>query len=219
MLKELCAENGCPNYGRYCRSPFHTKKTVVNAPPPEKEKKPIPKESAERKEQNKVYKKVKKELNLEQPSCQIMIKDVCEGTPVHPQHIKGRTGKNFTDKESMINSCNPCNRWIMEHPALAKELGFEKSRLEMSEKRKHLYLKNNTMTTEEIKALTCDKHVKIYLMSLIESKAKVIAEALGTNTGNVYNVLKEYKAKPEKVAKAEQIAAGLNLTTESEKAA
>lgn len=53
------------------------------------------------------------------------------------------------------------------------------------------------MTEQEIKQLTCKKHVKIYKLKQLGLSNKLIAEAVGTNAGHVYNALKKYEDKPE----------------------
>lgn len=59
------------------------------------------------------------------------------------------------------------------------------------------------MTTQEIKELTCCKHIKIYKLKQNGLKNSEIAKELGTNAGHVYNALKMYETKPELKAKAE----------------
>lgn len=53
------------------------------------------------------------------------------------------------------------------------------------------------MTEQEVKELTCKKHVKIYKLKQIGLKNSDIAKALGTNPGHVYNALKQYDLKPD----------------------
>lgn len=48
------------------------------------------------------------------------------------------------------------------------------------------------MTQEQVIALTCRKHVKIYKLKQIGLTKKEIAQLLGTNVGHVYNELKRY---------------------------
>jgi|GEM_PF-5161744 len=62
------------------------------------------------------------------------------------------------------------------------------------------------MTIDEVKALTCKKHIKIYKLSQAGLTNKQIADALGTNPGHVYNALKDYKTKPQKVEAANLVA-------------
>lgn len=62
------------------------------------------------------------------------------------------------------------------------------------------------MTKEQIIALDCKKHVKIYKLSKLGLAKREIAEAVGTNYGHVYNVLKEYEASDEKKQVANSIA-------------
>ncbi len=53
---------------------------------------------------------------------------VCIRRPAYPHHIRGRIGKNYTNKKELIPACNPCNLWVEEHPAIAEKLGFKKSK-------------------------------------------------------------------------------------------
>lgn len=62
------------------------------------------------------------------------------------------------------------------------------------------------MTEQEIKALTCKKHIKIYKLKQLGLKNKEIAESVGTNAGHVYNALKKYDLKPELKELADKIA-------------
>ena len=61
------------------------------------------------------------------------------------------------------------------------------------------------MTKEEVIALSCKKHVKIYKLSQLGLSNKEVAEALKTNVGHVFNVLKSYKEDASKVEKANAI--------------
>lgn len=61
------------------------------------------------------------------------------------------------------------------------------------------------MTEQEIKQLTCKKHVKIYKLKQLGLKNKDIATALGTNAGHVYNALKKYDQAPELKESADKI--------------
>lgn len=61
------------------------------------------------------------------------------------------------------------------------------------------------MTEEQVKQLTCTKHVKIYKLKQLGIKNSDIAKALGTNAGHVYNALKKYESKPELKEKADLI--------------
>ena len=58
------------------------------------------------------------------------------------------------------------------------------------------------MTEQEVKELTCLKHVKIYKLKQLGLKNSEIAKALGTNAGHVYNALKKYDGNDELQAKA-----------------
>ena len=54
---------------------------------------------------------------------------VCTGLAQAPEHTKGRVGKNLTDKKYLLPACNPCNGYLSDHPAWARENGFAHSRL------------------------------------------------------------------------------------------
>lgn len=53
------------------------------------------------------------------------------------------------------------------------------------------------MNKEQIIALNCKKHIKIFKLKELGLKNKEIAESLNTNSGHVYNALKKYEDKPE----------------------
>lgn len=52
------------------------------------------------------------------------------------------------------------------------------------------------MTKEQVIALECKKHIKIYKLKQLGLTNKEIAEALATNVGHIYNALKSYETKP-----------------------
>lgn len=54
--------------------------------------------------------------------------------------------------------------------------------------------------------MTCKKHVKIYKLKQLGLTNKLIAQAVGTNPGHVYNALKNYELKPELKTQADTIA-------------
>jgi transcriptional regulator len=58
---------------------------------------------------------------------------------------------------------------------------------------------------EKICQLTCKKHIKIFKLHQLGLTNKEVAAAVGTNSGHVYNVLKDYEKKPEKVEAANLI--------------
>jgi IS30 family transposase len=58
---------------------------------------------------------------------------------------------------------------------------------------------------EQILKLTCKKHIKIYKLHQLGLSNREIAEAVGSNSGHVYNALKDYQTKPEKVKTADEL--------------
>jgi hypothetical protein len=63
------------------------------------------------------------------------------------------------------------------------------------------------MTQEQIVRLTCKKHIKVFLLSGLGLKNKEVAKLVGTNSGHVYNVIKDYKNHPEKEAAVRELIA------------
>lgn len=61
------------------------------------------------------------------------------------------------------------------------------------------------MEKQQILDLQCKKHVKIYKLKQLGLNNKAIADILNTNPGHVYNALKDYEKKPEKVTVANAI--------------
>lgn len=59
----------------------------------------------------------------------------------------------------------------------------------------------------KILQLDCKKHIKIYLLSKEGKTHKQIADLVKTNAGHVWNVLNEYKTKPEKAEIADKMIA------------
>lgn len=61
------------------------------------------------------------------------------------------------------------------------------------------------MTQEQILELTAMKHVKIWKLHKLGISNKDVAGLLGTNVGHVYNVIKDYNSKPDKIEAADKI--------------
>lgn len=58
---------------------------------------------------------------------------------------------------------------------------------------------------DQIMQIDCKKHIKIYLLSQQGIDNKKIAELVKSNAGHVWNVLNDYKTKPEKVELANKL--------------
>jgi hypothetical protein len=86
------------------------------------------------KEENKKYNKMKRQRRKRtNQRCEIKIKGVCIGKPVHPHHKKGRIGELLYDSKYIIDACDPCNGWVNDHPKEAMAMGFIVSRLKKEE--------------------------------------------------------------------------------------
>lgn len=92
-----------------------------------KEKKAIPKKSAKRKEEDKEYKKIVKELLAENPNCQIK-ETGCTTKASGLHHQKKRTPSTLLDKRYLIRACNNCNLWAELNPMEAIKKGHSHSK-------------------------------------------------------------------------------------------
>lgn len=99
-----------------------------NNPKPEKKPYVMPKESAKRKEANKLDQKQNKEIKAKQPLCQIKSPD-CTKWAQGCHHIEKRTPKNLTDVKNKLSACNACNSWVERHPLEAKQMKVSKNRI------------------------------------------------------------------------------------------
>lgn len=101
----------------------------------EKEKPaPIAKVGDKRKEENKKYDKISKELKKHHSTCQVKSPN-CINSPVHIHHKKGRIGKLLTDPNHLIVACDPCNSYIEDNHAWAEEHGFKVTKHDKNYKR------------------------------------------------------------------------------------
>lgn len=106
----------CYDHWRFC-----------DGKPPIKEIKTIPKTSDKRKELEKEYLKLKKQMMAESNKCEAKLSG-CTKVAVDMHHMKGR-GKNLTaNRENLIRVCRSCHQLITENSLLAFELGLSKSK-------------------------------------------------------------------------------------------
>jgi hypothetical protein len=107
-----------PEHNGYC----FLHKIYSSVPQPPKVKKEIPKVSEKRKEQDKQYKKVKKEILGKDARCKVK-SPVCTGKAQGLNHDQKRTPGNYTNVNNLTPCCNACNLYIEEHSAWALENG------------------------------------------------------------------------------------------------
>jgi hypothetical protein len=117
MEKFKCPDPECRNYGKYCR--IHI--TDVEKP---------------REQLEKQYLKIKKKFLADNPLCGV---DGCWKSSEDVHHQKGRTGNLLIDTAHFLPVCRAHHKNIEEKPIEAKAQGHSKSRLGVSDKRKHLY--------------------------------------------------------------------------------
>src|SRR5688500_5357244 len=116
MLKQICKEPSCIFFGRYCRIEGHVE--VVSKKPG------IAKVTAERKEINKEYEKVKREFLRKHKACQVC----CESPATDLHHKRGRNGKLLTDIRYFLAVCRPCHDHIHSDIPFSRANGFIESR-------------------------------------------------------------------------------------------
>lgn len=87
---------------------------------------PPSKKSDVRKEEEKLYKKIVKDMAAVSNKCEIK-SPVCTKIMEGLHHMKKR-GANYLNKKFLKRSCNPCNHYIEEHPGWAKENGHSVSK-------------------------------------------------------------------------------------------
>lgn len=88
---------------------------------------PIEDKSAKRKEQQKEYVKLVKEMLKEDNRCEIKAEG-CTGIAQGLHHVQKRSAKNLLDRNNLKRACNHCNTWIEQHPLEAIEMGVSKSK-------------------------------------------------------------------------------------------
>lgn len=94
---------------------------------PVKEKKPIAKMSAKRKEENKTYKKQVKAQAKKDNRCKVKSPD-CTGKMQGFHHAQKRSPGNLLKEDNQIPCCNACNLYLELHTDWAKANGFLISR-------------------------------------------------------------------------------------------
>jgi hypothetical protein len=94
------------------------------------EKKVLPKisvMSAKRQAQQRLYRKIVKEMLEENNICEIKAIG-CTGIAEGLQHKVKRSSKNLLDRKNLLRSCNHCNTWIESNPLEAIAMGVSASK-------------------------------------------------------------------------------------------
>lgn len=100
-----------------------------------KEKKPVKISvmNAKRMAQQRLYRKIVKEMLSENPRCEIKAPG-CTGIAEGLQHKIKRSPKNLLDRKNLLRSCNSCNTWIENNPLQAIAMGVSVSKFKPEEK-------------------------------------------------------------------------------------
>lgn len=103
------------------------RKLGISAPKEEVKPKPINKKSEKRKEEDKEYKKIVKEMLKASDRCEIK-EEGCTGK-AQGLHHKVKRGKfTLKDKKNLMRACNSCNLWVELHPMEAIDKGYSISK-------------------------------------------------------------------------------------------
>ena len=89
--------------------------------------------SVKRMAQQRLYRKIVKEMIEEDPRCEIKAPG-CTGIAEGLQHKVKRTSKNLLNRKNLLRSCNSCNTWIENHPLEAIAMGVSETKFKPEEK-------------------------------------------------------------------------------------
>lgn len=92
-----------------------------------KEANKIPIKSVKRIVEEKLYKKIVKEMLAENPNCEIK-ETGCQVKATGLHHITKRSPKNYTDRNNLKRACNNCQLWVELNPIEAIEKRHSKSK-------------------------------------------------------------------------------------------
>lgn len=98
----------------------------IAGPKPEKKPTRIKPASKKRAKQNREYSKLRKQFLIQHPKCQV---SGCRQVATEVHHLAGRIGDLLTDPKNFLAVCHEHHVEIENHPDLAKEKGYSKSRL------------------------------------------------------------------------------------------
>ena len=93
---------------------------IANPNPTAKPKKRLKQVSARRGRENKLYSSLRREFLSDNPVCVVCAK--AKATEIH--HKYGRAGSLLCDVRGWMSVCGDCHRFITDHPAQARALGF-----------------------------------------------------------------------------------------------
>lgn len=96
-------------------------------PEAEKPKVKISVMNAKRMAQQRLYRKIVKEMLAENNKCEIKAPG-CTGIAQGLQHKVKRSSKNLLDRKNLLRSCNNCNTWIENNPLEAIAMGVSASK-------------------------------------------------------------------------------------------
>jgi hypothetical protein len=108
-------------------------KLGLAAPKEEKKQVRISIMSVKRMAQQRLYRKIVKEMLEEDPRCEIKAPG-CSGIAEGLQHKVKRSVKNLLNRKNLLRSCNACQTWIENHPLEAIAMGVSASKFKEEEK-------------------------------------------------------------------------------------
>lgn len=130
-MENKCQFPGCtrhPQSNSYCIGhAAYASFTSVKAP------KTMNKKSDNRKEDQKQYKKIVKEMAAKSNRCEVKAPG-CTKIMSGLHHIVKRSPENLLDKNNLIRACNSCQGYIEQHPKWAIENLVSKSKFKKKDK-------------------------------------------------------------------------------------
>lgn len=94
-------------------------------------RKPLPQKSARQIKRDALYTKQRAAHLEANPWCLPCYNIFARRTPATTIHHMAKRGVRTNDETTFLSCCMDCHRWIEEHPAEAKTLGFSVSLLEL----------------------------------------------------------------------------------------
>lgn len=112
---------------QYMKDRMDRKNGIKDPLPTRKEKKPVPKMSAKKKDTDGEYKKMRKVFLNANPRCEANLRD-CQKVSLEVHHSRGR-GEYMLDVSTWKALCSRCHSYLETHPDESRKLGFTNSRL------------------------------------------------------------------------------------------
>lgn len=112
--------------GKYSWSDKQAQRREERRPKPQA-RVPLPKKSAKRMKEDKVYFAERDLFLLQRKKCELKTPD-CTGRATCVHHSAGRIGDKYLNKTYWMASCQPCNSWVEVNDKEARARGLKLSK-------------------------------------------------------------------------------------------